>query len=346
MKQANKAEQQKAAEPVERRVSTEGNLPAQPEAGSQYLAGSEEKLARIRAIAREDKGLKFVNLLHHISQPLLHRAYRRLKKKAATGVDGETWASYGKTLETNISNLHKNVQDGRYKAKAVLRKWIDKSDGSKRPLGITCVEDKILQQAMVWVLESIYEQDFLGFSYGFRPERNQHNALEQRLVRFNLTLHPKKTKLIEFGRFACGNYQKKQRGKPETFDFLGFTHICSKRLSDGKFTIRRHTIAKRQCAKLNEVRQWLKKNYHRSITEQGQKLKSVITGAMNYYGVPGNGKAIAAFRTEICKSWLNALRRRSQKADKFTWKKMQIIISIGIPLNKTTHPYPSQRLCV
>jgi len=477
MKQANKAEQQEAAELEERRVSTEGNLPTRPEAGSQYLAGSEEKLARIRAIAREDKGLKFVNLLHHISQPLLHRAYLRLKKKAAAGVDGETWTSYGKTLEINISNLHKNVQDGRYKAKAVLRKWIDKSDGSKRPLGITCIEDKILQQAMVWVLESIYEQDFLGFSYGFRPKRNQHNALdalyaaitqkkvsyvldadikgffdqidqqqlmqflqhrisdrrihrlieqnlragvidedqwsrsktgipqggvlspllaniylhyafdqwanqwrkrhargevyiiryaddiitcfqyekdgknfkdalEQRLVRFNLTLHPKKTKLIEFGRFACGNYQKKQRGKPETFDFLGFTHICSKRLSDGKFTVRRHTIAKRQRAKLKEVRQWLKKNCHRSITEQGQKLKSVITGAMNYYGVPGNGKAIAAFRTEICKSWLNALRRRSQKADKFTWKKMQIIISIWIPHNKTTHPYPSQRLSV
>ena len=159
-------------------------------------------------------------------------------------------------------------------------------------------------------------------------------------------LHPKKTKIIEFGRFACQNYQKKQRGKPERFDFLGFTHICSKRLSDGKFTIRRHTIAKRQRAKLNEVRQWLKKNCQRSITEQGQMLKSVIMGAMNYYGVPGNGKTIAAFRTEICKSWLNALRRRSQKADKFTWKKMQIIISMWIPLNKTTHPYPSQRLSV
>jgi len=176
--------------------------------------------------------------------------------------------------------------------------------------------------------------------------KNFKAALEQRLARFKLMLHPKKTKLIEFGRFACGNYQRKQRGKPETFDFLGFTHICSKRRSDGRFTVRRHTIAKRQRAKLKKVRQWLKKNCHRSITEQGQKLKLVITGAMNYYGVPGNGKAIAEFRTEICKSWLNALRRRSQKAGKFTWKKMQIIISIWIPLNKITHPYPGQRLSV
>ncbi len=144
-------------------------------------------------------------------------------------------------------------------------------------------------------------------------------ALEQRLARFNLTLHPKKTRLIEFGRFACDNYQQKKQGKAETFDFLGFTHICSKRRKDGKFTVRRQTIAKRQKAKLNEIRQWLKKNSHRSIKEQGEKLRSVIQGAMNYYGVPGNLTAISAFRTEICKSWLRALRRRSQKAGKFTW---------------------------
>ncbi len=477
MKQANNTDKQNVAEPVEQRVSTEGNSSTRPEAGSQNPAGSEEKLARIRAIAREDRKLKFVNLLHHISEPLLHRAYQRLKKKAAAGIDGETWTSYGKELEANIHKLHKNVQKGRYKAKAVLRKWIDKPDGSKRPLGITCIEDKILQQAMVWVLESIYEQDFLGFSYGFRPKRNQHNALdalyvaisqkkvsyvldadikgffdqidqqqlmrfiqhrisdrriqrlieqtlhagvieesqwsrsktgipqggvispllaniylhyafdqwadqwrkryargevyiiryaddiitcfqyeddgkkfkralEQRLARFNLTLHPKKTKLIEFGRFACDNYQQKKQGKPETFDFLGFTHICSKRRKDGKFTVRRQTIAKRQKAKLNEIRQWLKMNSHRSIKEQGEKLRSVIQGAMNYYGVPGNLTAISAFRTEICKSWLRALRRRSHKAGKFTWKKMQIIISIWIPYTKTTHPYPNQRLSV
>jgi group II intron reverse transcriptase/maturase len=477
MKQANNTDKQNVAEPVERRVSTEGNSSTRPEAGTQNPAGSEEKLARIRAIAREDRKLKFVNLLHHISGPLLHRAYQRLKKNAAAGIDGETWTSYGKELEANIHKLHKNVQKGRYKAKAVLRKWIDKPDGSKRPLGITCIEDKILQQAMVWVLESIYEQDFLGFSYGFRTKRNQHNALdalyvaisqkkvsyvldadikgffdqidqqqlmrfiqhrisdrriqrlieqtlhagvieesqwsrsktgipqggvispllaniylhyafdqwadqwrkryargevyiiryaddiitcfqyeddgkkfkralEQRLARFNLTLHPKKTKLIEFGRFACDNYQQKKQGKPETFDFLGFTHICSKRRKDGKFTVRRQTIAKRQKAKLNEIRQWLKMNSHRSIKEQGEKLRSVIQGAMNYYGVPGNLTAISAFRTEICKSWLRTLRRRSHKAGKFTWKKMQIIVSIWIPYTKTTHPYPNQRLSV
>jgi len=477
LKQANNTDKQNVAEPVERRVSTKGNSSTLPEVGALYPTESEEKLARIRAIAREDRKLKFENLLHHISKPLLYKAYQRLKKKAAAGVDGETWESYGKELGTNIVELHKNVQDGRYKAKAVLRNWIDKPDGSKRPLGITCIEDKILQQAMVWVLESIYEQDFLGFSYGFRPKRNQHNALdalyvaltqkkvsfvldadikgffdqidqqqlmqfiqhrisdrrihrlieqtllagviddgqwsrsqtgipqggvlspllaniylhyafdqwanqwrkrhtrgevyiiryaddiitcfqyeedgqafkralEMRLARFNLMLHPKKTKLIEFGRFACRNYQQKDLGKPETFDFLGFTHICGKRRKDGKFTVRRQTIAKRQRAKINEIRQWLKRNYHSPIKIQGEKLRSVIQGSMNYYGVPGNLKAIEAFRTDICKSWLRALKRRSQKAGKFTWDKMQILVRIWIPSSRTTHPYPNQRFCV
>ena len=169
--------------------------------------------------------------------------------------------------------------------------------------------------------------------------------LRNRLSKFGIKVQEAKSQTVAFGRYVW--YKSLREGtRLKTFDFLGFTHICSKRRSDGRFTVRRHTIAKRQRAKLNEVRQWLKKNCHRSIAEQGQKLKSVITGAMNYYGVPGNGKAIAAFRTEICKSWLKALRRRSQKAGKFTWKKMQIVISMWIPFNKTTHPYPSQRLSV
>lgn len=477
MKQSNKTGQHAVAETVERRISTKGNSSTQPEERAQSLSGSEEKLARIRAITRLDSKFKFVNLLHHISEPLLSRAYQGLNKKAAAGSDGETWESYGKELEDNIANLHKTVQDGRYKAKAVLRKWIDKPDGSKRPLGITCIEDKILQQAVHWVLASIYETDFLGFSYGFRPKRSQHNALDalyvaitqkkvsfildadikgffdqidqqqlmqfvqhrisdkrihrlieqtlqagviddgqwsksktgipqggvlspllaniylhyaldlwanqwrkryargetyiiryaddviscfqyeedgiafkralqMRLSGFNLMLHPKKTKLITFGRFASKSHQQKGLSKPETFDFLGFTHICGKRRSDGKFALRRQTIAKRQKAKLNEVRQWLKANRHKPIKEQGEKLRSVIRGAMNYYGVPGNLKSIEAFRTEICKSWLRELRRRSQKAGKFTWGKMQILIGIWIPSSRLTHPYPNQRFCV
>ena len=137
---------------MERRVSTKGNSSTQPEEGAQSPSGSEEKLARIRAIARLDRKLKFVNLLHHVSKPLLYRAYQGLNKKAAAGTDCETWESYGKELGTNIAHLHKAVQDGRYKTKAVLRKWIDKPDGTKHPLGITCLEDKILQQAMLWEL--------------------------------------------------------------------------------------------------------------------------------------------------------------------------------------------------
>ena len=373
MKPANKTDESPVAEQVERRVSTKGSLPTLPEESTQKLLESEDKLAQIRAIAREDRTLQFVNLMHHISKPLLHKAYNGLNKKAAAGVDGNTWASYGQELDSNLATLHSNIQSGRYKAKAVLRKWIEKPDGSERPLGITCIEDKILQQAMVWVLESIYEEDFLGFSYGFRPKRNQHNALdvlyvaisqkkvsyvldadikgffdqidqhqlmrfiqhrikdrrlcnliekilqagvidkehwsksetgipqggvlspllaniylhyafdqwshqwrkryargevyiiryaddiitcfqyeedgtafkgalEERLAKFNLQLHPKKTKLIKFGRFASQSNKPKKSRKPETFDFLGFTHICGKR-RDGKFTVKRKTIA-------------------------------------------------------------------------------------------------------
>ena len=169
---------QNIAENVERRVSTKGNLPTLPVARTQRLAKTEDKLAQIRAIAQQDKRVQFVNLQHHLSKRLLYQAYKRLKRKASAGIDGETWTSYGLKLGENLERLHQNIQSGRYKAKAVKRVWIDKPDGTKRPLGITCIEDKILQQALVWVLESIYEPDFLGFSYGFRPKRNQHNALD------------------------------------------------------------------------------------------------------------------------------------------------------------------------
>ncbi len=170
--------------------------------------------------------------------------------------------------------------------------------------------------------------------------------LEKRLKKFHLMLHPDKTRLIEFGRFAQANREQRGERKPETFDFLGFTHVCSKRHSDDKFTVRRYTIAKRQRAKLKEIRHWLKKNRHLPVADQGRRIAQVITGAMNYYGVPGNRGALDAFRTEICRSWLAALRRRSQKASKLTWDTFKRIVRQWVPSIRVIHPYPNERLCV
>ncbi len=168
MKPANKVKQNNTAEPVERRVSTERNSYTPPEAETQCLAEPEEGLARIRAAARKDGTLRFNNLLHHITVERLWKAYDGLKKRAVAGVDGVTWYQYGENLLPNLIELHKRIQTDRYQAQPVKRGWISKGDGSKRPLGITCVEDKIVQQAVVWILEQIVEQDFLGFSYGSR----------------------------------------------------------------------------------------------------------------------------------------------------------------------------------
>jgi len=472
-----KQETAEAAESVERRVSAKRKSTTPPEGETQSSPESEVGLVRLRAAAHKDGTLRFNNLLCHLTVPLLWDAYEHLNKKAATGVDGMDWYRYGEQLISNLTQLHDRIHSGRYRAQAVRREWLTKPDGGKRPLGITCVEDKVVQQAIVWILESIYEEDFLGFSYGFRPRRSQHHALDalymaltvkkvsyvldadiqgyydhidqdwlmrflehriadrrilklinqtlkagtveaghwqpsergipqgavispllsniylhysldqwahqwrgrhargevylirfaddlvagfqyrqdgvafqraltQRLEKFGLTLHPGKTRLIEFGRFAQANRRQRGAGKPETFDFLGFTHVCARRRSDGGYTVRRLTIAKRQRAKLKEIHQWLKANRCIPTAVQGRWLRSVIQGAMNYYGVPGNWRALSAFRTEICKSWLKALRRRSQKASKLTWKKFKHLVHEWIPKTRIIHPYPNERLHV
>ncbi len=135
-------------------------------------------LDRIREAAVRDRNLRFTNLIHHITDEILREAYNALKRDAATGVDGVTWQEYGEGLEGRIIDLHDRVQSGRYRAKPSKRAWIPKPDGRQRPIGIAALEDKIVQQAVVWVLNQIYETEFTGFSYGFRPERSQHNALD------------------------------------------------------------------------------------------------------------------------------------------------------------------------
>ncbi|GFO57037.1 group II intron reverse transcriptase/maturase [Geomonas sp. Red276] len=376
-------------------------------------------LDRVREAAKRDSRQQFTSLLHHVTIDLLRASYHALKRSAAAGIDGITWEEYGENLEEKLPGLHDRIQGGHYRARPSKRAWIPKPDGSQRPIGIAALEDKIVQQALVQVLQAVYEEDFIGFSYGSRPGRSQHDALDaiyvaitrmkvgwvldadirgfydsvdhgwmmkflehriadprmlrlvrkflragvseegewtktvvgtpqgavispllaniylhyvldqwvkwwrrhhargevyivryvddfvmgfqncsdarrfraalkERLSKFELELHESKTRLIEFGRFAESNRIERGEGRPGTFDFLGFTHICAKRRKDGRFTIRRKTIAKKLRAKIGEIRETLLRNRHRPLPEQGSWLKSVVQGHYNYYGVPGN----------------------------------------------------------
>jgi len=415
--------------------------------------------------------------MHHLTAGLLRESYGALKRTAAAGVDDVTWQEYGGGLESRIMDLHDRVQSGRYRAKPSKRVWLPKPDGRHRPIGIAALEDKIVQQGVVWVLNQIYEKDFHGFSYGFRPERSPHNALDAiwvgitqrkvnwvleadiksfydtinhtwlmeflerriadprmlRLIRkwlragvsedgewsrtevgtpqgsvispllsniylhyvldqwvaewrknraigeviivryaddfvmgfqyrreaerflgemkerfdqYGLEIHREKTRLIEFGRFAEANRAERGEGKPETFDFLGFTHICSRTQKGNRFTIRRKTIAKRLRTKLKEVREAIIRRRHEPVPVLGKWLRSVIQGHLNYFAVPGNRKAVDRFRTESNRAWLFALRRRSQKSRNLTWDRIKRLIKTWIPTAKTQHPFPNQRLCV
>jgi group II intron reverse transcriptase/maturase len=435
-------------------------------------------LERIRQAARRDKGTRFTSLMHHLTTGMLEDAYRSLKKDAVAGIDGVTWTEYGEDLGPRIADLHGRVQSGRYRALPSKRAWIPKTDGRMRPLGIAALEDKIVQLAMVWVLQAIYEEDFCGFSYGFRPGRNQHKALDavwvgtvernvnwivdadirsffdtidhghlmkfveiriadprvlrllrkwlragvsedgkwsrttvgtpqgavispllaniflhytldlwlkawrnrdgtgevifvryaddfvvgfqtkdsadrflhdlrERLALHSLELHPDKTRLIEFGRFATANRMKRGQGKPETFNFLGFTHRCAKRLKDGCFTVIRTTMAKRLGATVQRIGKALMEHRAKPIAEQGKWLGAVVRGWLNYHAVPGNSMALHAFRDRVVEGWRRALRRRSQTAAiGTTWVIMRRLAERYIPKARIIHPYPNQRLTV
>jgi group II intron reverse transcriptase/maturase len=421
--------------------------------------------------------MRFTTLLHHIYDlDRLRAAYLALKRDAAPGVDGETWRHYGEELEGNLQRLSERLKSGAYRAKAVRRAYIPKTDGRQRPLGVTTLEDKVVQRATVEVLNAIYETDFLGFSYGFRPGRSQHNALDalyvglltkkvnwvldvdirgffdtidhgwlvkfvehriadrrvvrliqkwlsagvledgkrlrteegtpqggsaspllanvylhyvfdlwvqqwrqvrsngdvivvryaddmvlgfqhrmdaerflqelsERFAKFRLELHPEKTRLLEFGRFAAENRRRRGLGKPETFDFLGFTHICARKRENGYFTVLRQTIRSRLQAKLNEVKAQLRRRMHHPIREQGAWLRSVVGGHIRYYGVPMNGPALRTFRHQVGLLWLRTLRRRGQQHP-VTWERMQQHIKRWLPPAHPCHPYPLQRLGV
>lgn len=466
-----------AAEGMEGRDLAKGNLREQNASRTQCRSDAPSALERIRQAARKDRKTRFTALLHHIYDPdTLRAAYFSLKKEAAPGVDGETWRHYGSRLEDNLQDLSARLKRGAYRAKPVRRVYIPKADGRQRPLGVTALEDKIAQRATVEVLNAIYETDFVNFSYGFRPGRQQHQALdalytglltrkvnwvldldirgffdaidhgwlvkfvehriadkrvvrliqkwlnagvledgkrtvvsegtpqggsaspllaniylhyvfdlwvqvwrrkqakgdvivvrfaddivlgfqseveakrfradlEERLREFNLELHPEKTRLLEFGPFAAANRHRRGEGKPETFDFLGFTHICAKKRSNGRFTVLRQTIRKRLQAKLSEVKAELRRRMHDPVPEQGKWLRSVVGGHCRYYGVPMNGPALCLFRFRVGWLWHRALSRRSQNG-RVHWDRMRRLIEHWLPPARVCHPYPLRRLGV
>jgi RNA-directed DNA polymerase len=474
-KSPNNAERS-AAEGTEGRGLAKGNPSQQNAPRTLSRDGARRALERVREAAERDKKVRFTALLHHVYDvDHLKASYYALKRDAACGVDGETWEHYGQALEANLADLSERLKRRAYRAKPVKRTYIPKADGRQRPLGIPTLEDKLVQRATVEVLNAIYETDFLGFSYGFRPKRSAHHALDalyaglltrkvnwvldadirgffdtidhgwlvrfvehriadQRVVRliqkwlnagvledgmrtwrdegtpqggsispllanvylhyvfdlwaqqwrkkhahgdvivvryaddfivgfqhraeaerflaelrerftkFGLELHPEKTRLLEFGPFAAENRQRAGKGKPETFDFLGFTHICGKK-RNGRFTVVRQTIRKRLQAKLSAVKAELRRRMHVSIPEVGRWLGLVVEGHLRYYGVPMNGPALHTFRFQVGWLWYRTLRRRSQTA-RITWERMRRLVGRWLPPARITHPYPLRRLGV
>src|SRR6266496_1676860 len=390
-KPTNKAERS-AAEPVEPRAETKGNANQQSTHRTQSRASVTQALERVRKAASKRKKEKFTALFHHISVEHLEAAFFELQENAAAGVDGLTWRAYQADLERNLEDLHGRLHRGAYRPLPSRRVYIPKPDGRRRRLAVAALEDKIVQRAAMAVLNAIYEGDFLGFSYGFRPGRGAHDAMDalvvgiesrkvnfildadirsffdtvdqewligfeyesdaqrfldamrERLGKFALSLHPEKTRLIEFGRFAAKSRERRGLGKPETFNFLGFTFICSKSRR-GKFQIKRKSRRDRMRAKLQAIKQELRRRIHQPIPVQGKWLRQVVTGYFNYHAVPTNGPALAAFRFFVTELWQRTLRRRSQK-DGMTWERITRLANDWLPKPHILHPWPQARFAV
>jgi group II intron reverse transcriptase/maturase len=439
---------------------------------TQSEVGVSQGLAGVRKAARERKELKFTALLHHLTVALLRESFYALKRRASPGVDGVTWQEYENGLENRLVDLHSRVHRGAYQAQPSRRVYIPKPDGRQRPLGVAALEDKVVQQAVVTILNQIYEEDFRGFSYGFRPGRSQHQALDalyvaitrkkvnwvldcdirgffdnlshewllkfvqhrvadlrflrliqkwlkagimeegewknteigtpqgsvaspllaniylhyvfdlwvdvwrkkcargdvvvvryaddnvlgfqyradadrflaefrKRLGKFGLELHPDKTRLIEFGKFAERDRKQRGEGKPEMFDFLGFTHISGKD-RNGNFALKRKTVSKRMRAKLEEVKQQLRQRMHEPVAHTGKWLRSVVQGYFNYHAVPGNTESLCIFRYRVIRLWRQVLRRRGQKHH-LNWAKMVRLVDRWLPQPRVLHPYPRVR---
>ena len=380
MKPANKAEQS-ATESGEPRAETEGNAGQQSTYWAQSQVNVSQALERIRRVAKERKKEKFTSLLHHISIDLLDEAFSELKQDAAPGIDGLTWRDYEQNLERNLEELHARVHRGAYRALPSRRTYIPRPDGRQRPLAIAALEDKIVQRATAAVLNAIYEEDFLGFSYGFRPGRSTHDALDALDVGINSTKvnwildadirsffdEISQEWLVRFLEHRIGDrriirlIQKwlkvgvledgivtvsdrgtgRGLGKPETFNFLGFTIICGKSRA-GKFQLKRKTRRDRMRAKLRRVKEEMRRRMHQPIPVQGNWLHKLVKGYFNYHAVPTNFRALAAFRAAITKRWLRVLTRRSDTAN-LNWTRMNKLIDDWLPQPRILHPWPSQR---
>ncbi len=471
MKLPNKGDS--PAEVVEGRGVAKGNAdktsasrtPSRTSCASMGLEG-------VREVARRDRRVRFTALLHHITPSLLVESFCSLQRNAAAGVDGVTWREYESILNERVHELHREIHTGRYRVQPSRRVFIPKADGRQRPLGIASLEDKIVQQAVATILSAIYEEDFLGFSYGFRRGRGQHDALDalavgiksrnvnwildadirsffdeidhdwmlrflehriadprvlslirkwlkagvvedgrripavrgtpqgsvvspllaniylhyvldlwahqwrrkyawgdvvvvryaddsvfgfesektarrflaamqERFAKFGLALHPEKTRLIEFGRFAAVDRRGRGQHRPETFDFLGFTHCCGLD-RQRRFQLVRLTVKKRMRATLMSIRQALMRRRHESIAAIGSWLNRVVQGYYNYHAVPTNLKRLEGFRSEVCRAWRHALLRRSQR-HRLNWDRFNRLARRFIPYCRQVHPYPEAR---
>jgi RNA-directed DNA polymerase len=474
-KLANKAGRS-AAEPVEGSSGTKRNAELQSTVRTQSREAVSQAQDRIRGAVNRNKKGKLTALLHHVNIDVLRWAFFSLKKRAAPGVDGVTWDQYEEDLETRLADLHARVRAETYRALPSRRRYIPKADGTQRALAVAAIEDKILQTAVVAILTPIYEAEFLGFSYGFRPGRSQHKALDalaygiktrnirwildsdiqsffdrlsrewlvrfveyrigdRRIIRliqkwltagvleegqriettegtpqgsvaspllanaylhyvydlwvrqwrkrhatgdmivvrycddsivgfqhwqdaelflndlrvrlgeFALNLHPDKTRLIEFGRYAAADRASRGNGKPESFDFLGLTHLCGTKKDGKTFQLWRRSQRKRFRAKLKDIKQALRRRSHLPLAKQGAWLGSVVRGYFAYHAVPTNFKALCDFRRYTIWHWYRALRRRSQRWRR-TWRWMKVLANRHLPQAGILHPWPEQRFRV
>jgi len=461
---------------VERRAGAKGNAGQERTLRTQGREGAPQGLDRVRQAARQGKKTRFTALLHHVDVDRLGDAFYALKRDAAPGVDGLTWRDYEIDLDSKLADLCDRIhKGGPYRPLPSRRRYIPKADGKQRPLAVAALEDKIVQRAVAEVLNAIYEEDFLGFSYGFRPGRGTHDALDAlvvgigerkvnwildadirsffaevsqdwlirfvehrigdvrilrliqkwlkagvledgvlavsekgtgqgavispllanvylhyvidlfaeqwrqreakgdmivvryaddlvfgfeheadarrfldamraRLEAFALSLHPDKTRIIEFGRHAAADRAARGLGKPETFNFLGFTFICGKSRR-GKFLIHRKSRRDRVRAKLKELKDKLRMRMHRPLPETGKWLGLVVQGFLNYHAVPTNIRAVDGFRESVLRLWLRTLRRRSNR-DNTAWDRFRQFAEPYLPQARILHPWPEQRFAV